>query len=75
MKGTRDGIVAVEASATVNDTIQKFPGTVRVFGAWGIDSCCGGALRLETVAERHGLDLGRLLAELTAAAGGPETGR
>lgn len=68
MKETPNPVVAVDASATVNDTIQKFPGTVRVFGTWGIDSCCGGALRLDTVAERHGLDLGRLLAELTAAA-------
>lgn len=68
MKGTPNPVVAVEGSTTVNETIRRFPGTLRVFGEWGIDSCCGGTLRLDALAERHGLDFGRLLAELTAAA-------
>ena len=53
---------------TVNEAAARFPATLRVFGAHGIDSCCGGARPLAEVAERHGLDLDELLAELRAAA-------
>jgi iron-sulfur cluster repair protein YtfE (RIC family) len=53
----------------VNRIIQLFPGTLPVFHAAGIDSCCGGALPVEEAARRHGFEPEQLLAELRRAAG------
>ena len=58
---------AIEPTMTVNEIIAAVPATVTVFQAWNIDACCGGAKTIETVAERHGYDLDRLLADLRAA--------
>lgn len=55
---------------TVNETILRHPLTVRVFGRYGIDACCGGAFAIRVAAERHRLDPDALLAELNAAATG-----
>ena len=57
---------AVEAM-TVNETIQRFPATVAVFKAYGIDSCCGGALAVADAAARHGVPLDELLKALDGA--------
>lgn len=59
---------ALTADLTVNQVAERVPATLAVFQRWGIDACCGGARTLATVAERHGLDLEALLAELNAAA-------
>jgi iron-sulfur cluster repair protein YtfE (RIC family) len=53
----------------VNDVIRNWPATVGVFAAHGIDACCGGALPVEEVVKRHGLDGAALAAALHAAAG------
>jgi iron-sulfur cluster repair protein YtfE (RIC family) len=53
---------------TVNETIRLHPATVAVFRARGIDSCCGGALRVADAAARHGIDPDVLLEELLAVA-------
>jgi iron-sulfur cluster repair protein YtfE (RIC family) len=55
------------AHMQVNEVIQQFPETLRVFHAVGIDSCCGGALVVQQAAERHGLDMEALIADLRAA--------
>ena len=60
----------VTPAHTVNEVALLAPATLPVFARWGIDSCCGGAKTLATVAERHGLDLDALVAELDAAAAG-----
>jgi iron-sulfur cluster repair protein YtfE (RIC family) len=52
---------------TVNETIRRFPRTVAVFNAHGIDSCCGGALPVAEAAARHRIDLAELLEALDAA--------
>jgi len=52
---------------TVNETIRRFPKTVAVFSAHGIDSCCGGGLPIAEAAARHRIDLARLLEALEAA--------
>jgi iron-sulfur cluster repair protein YtfE (RIC family) len=54
---------------TVNETIRLHPATVTVFKLHGIDSCCGGALRVMDAAVRHGIDPDALLEELNAVAG------
>lgn len=51
----------VDGSWTVNDAIREYPATVAVFDRFGIDSCCGGAKRLDDVASRHAIDLEALL--------------
>ncbi|HSU17599.1 DUF542 domain-containing protein [Longimicrobium sp.] len=57
----------ITPDTTVNDASTRFPATLRVFSAWGIDACCGGAKPLAEVAERHGFDLDALLADLHEA--------
>jgi iron-sulfur cluster repair protein YtfE (RIC family) len=57
----------ITADMTVNEVITKYPATVAVFSAHGIDSCCGGALPLAEVARKHRLDFIGLLAELEQA--------
>ncbi len=56
-------------SATVGQVVQRHPATAGVFGAHGLDLCCGGGKTLEFAARAHGVDLDRLLQELQAAAG------
>jgi regulator of cell morphogenesis and NO signaling len=54
-------------TATVNDVIARFPATVSVFNAFGIDACCGGAVYVDEAARRDGADLTRLLDALRSA--------
>jgi iron-sulfur cluster repair protein YtfE (RIC family) len=55
---------------TVNQTITLHPATVSVFSRHGIDSCCGGDLRVVDAAVRHNIDPDALLNELIAVAAG-----
>lgn len=57
------------AELTVNETIQRYPDTLAVFTAFGIDTCCGGAVRISDVVKRHGIDPKQLFAEMTRAIG------
>ena len=58
----------VTGDMTINETIRERPATVAVFDRLGLDSCCGGALRIEDAAGRHGLELGAVLSELNEVA-------
>ena len=58
----------IDLNDTVNDVIRRHPATVGVFNEYGIDSCCGGALPLATVTERHRIDSAALLEALRSAA-------
>jgi iron-sulfur cluster repair protein YtfE (RIC family) len=58
----------ISPDQTVNQVIQAFPATVAVFANHQIDACCGGALPLQVVCEKHRIDLALLLAELNQAA-------
>lgn len=60
---------ALTPELQVNEIIHRFPGTLPVFHAAGIDSCCGGALPVGEAARRHGLDADQLMADLRSAAG------
>jgi iron-sulfur cluster repair protein YtfE (RIC family) len=61
----------IPADITVNETIRRFPATVAVFNAFGIDACCGGAAPLAEAAVRDGADPVELLEAVRAAAGAP----
>ena len=58
----------IDTAQTVNAVITRYPATVAVFKAYGIDACCGGALPLQEVASRHHLELAGLVADLARAA-------
>jgi hypothetical protein len=58
----------ITPSTTVAEVVRRHPATARVFGAHGLDLCCGGGKTLEFAARAHGLDLDRLLEELQTAA-------
>jgi len=57
----------IDAALTVNEILLRHPTTVSVLDAFGIDSCCGGGIPLETVASRHGLDITALMNALDRA--------
>jgi iron-sulfur cluster repair protein YtfE (RIC family) len=59
--------LAITPDLTVATVAERFPATQAVFAREGIDLCCGGAKSLEFVARAHGLDLEKLLRELTAS--------
>jgi iron-sulfur cluster repair protein YtfE (RIC family) len=53
-----------DARETLNEIVQRHPEALPVLHRYGFDTCCGGALPLEEVARRHGVELEPLLREL-----------
>lgn len=60
----------ITPAATVGAVHERYAGTAPVFAAHGIDLFCGGGETLEVAAQAHGIEPGRLLAELQQAAVG-----
>ena len=60
---------AIDARSTVNDIVARYPSTLAVFNAFGIDTCCGGALPVTEVATRHKIPLNALRSALESAIG------
>lgn len=58
----------VTATATLNDLVAHYPQMLPVLQRFGLDTCCGGSLPLQTAVEHHGLDLAQVLAALQAVA-------
>jgi iron-sulfur cluster repair protein YtfE (RIC family) len=56
----------IDPSSRINDVITRYPATVAIFTAFGMDACCGGTKSLEEAARRHGVALESLLAALDA---------
>jgi iron-sulfur cluster repair protein YtfE (RIC family) len=50
----------------LNEIVARYPETLEIFGQFGLDTCCGGALPLATAAEHHGLPLKTLIEALQA---------
>ena len=55
----------IDRSARVGDIARTWPETMRISSQYQLDLCCDGAHSLEFVAQRHGLDLSRMPAELS----------
>jgi regulator of cell morphogenesis and NO signaling len=51
---------------TLNTIVERAPQTLEVLKRMGLDTCCGGALPLETAARHHDLDPYTVLAALRA---------
>ena len=64
----------IDAAASVNDVISRYPATIPVFNKFGLDTCCGGASPIVDAAHRDGADLDALLAELREAVGAHSNG-
>ena len=56
----------IDPSLTVNEILRRHPAAVAVINAYGIDSCCGGGIPLETAAREQQLDLEAITSELDA---------
>ena len=56
---------------TVNAIVEAIPETLTVFQTYGIDTCCGGALPLRVVAEKHKLDATELVQALEYSVASP----
>lgn len=54
----------IDPSWSVNDVLMKYPATISVFNAFGVDACCGGAQSLREAAAGDGIDLDALVAAL-----------
>ena len=59
----------IDCAQTVNEIVARYPETLPVFSAWGIDTCCGGQHAVDEVVRRHGLDGQRLCDALALAIG------
>lgn len=59
---------AVDSTETINELVARMPQALPVLHRFGLDTCCGGALSLDTAAQRHEIDLAQLLAALREAA-------
>ena len=58
---------SIDARSTVNDIVARYPSTLPVFNAFGIDTCCGGAIPVTEVATRHKIPLNALRSALESA--------
>lgn len=65
-------IRTVTAADPVARVATRWPATLRVFQRHGIDFCCRGGVSLGEACEERGLELSRLLEELSVAEGGDE---
>lgn len=61
----------IASTLTINDVVERYPDLMPILAGRGLDLCCGGPLTLGEAAERHGLDLDGLVAELNAALAAP----
>jgi iron-sulfur cluster repair protein YtfE (RIC family) len=58
----------IDPKLSVEEVARRWPETVTVLARYRIDLCCGGRHSLELVAQKHKVDLERLLKELEEAA-------
>jgi regulator of cell morphogenesis and NO signaling len=60
----------ITADTPINEAIQQYPETVRIFNEAGLDTCCGGALPIGEAAKKHNLDVSALLEDLNSVVWG-----
>lgn len=59
----------VNPSMSLRDLVAQCPPALAVLTEYGMDACCGGDLTVERAAKAHGVELGKLVRKLEAAAG------
>lgn len=54
-------VTQIDRAMTITDIVARHPETADVFHRFGLDTCCGGGVSVSDAAQRHGLDVERLL--------------
>jgi iron-sulfur cluster repair protein YtfE (RIC family) len=62
-------VAPIASTDTINLIVARYPQALPILQRFGLDACCGGALRLRDAARRHQLDADEVLAALRAAVG------
>jgi regulator of cell morphogenesis and NO signaling len=57
----------LDPTLTILEIVARFPETIPVFRRFGLDTCCGGGVRIEEAAQRDGLDAADVLAAVRQA--------
>ena len=52
---------------SVHEAVHRFPATLAVFNELGVDTCCGGRMRIRDAAVNEGLDPHEVLERARAA--------
>ena len=55
-----DNAMLFNTSETLNAIVARYPEALKGLKAFGLDTCCGGALPLSVAARHHGLDANEL---------------
>lgn len=55
----------IDPALSVNDVLRRWPLAARTLNAYGIDTCCGGALSLHDAAREVGIGVDALIAAIT----------
>lgn len=63
-------ITTLDTSLTIKEIVARFPATKPVFNRFGLDTCCGGGVRVDEAARRDGLDVNAVIAALREALDG-----
>lgn len=58
---------SIIATDSLNAIIARYPQALSVLHRFGLDTCCGGALPLNTAAQHHGLNVDEVLNALCSA--------
>jgi iron-sulfur cluster repair protein YtfE (RIC family) len=56
-----------DPALTINEIVAAHPETIPVFNRFGFDICCGGGVRADEAARRHGIDVTEVFAALNQA--------
>jgi iron-sulfur cluster repair protein YtfE (RIC family) len=62
----------IDPTLSVNDILRRYPASLKVLTARGIDTCCDGGLPLSVATADANLDLSELIDELKAVVFGAE---
>jgi len=57
----------LDPTLTIKEIVARFPETIPVFRRFGLDTCCGGGVRIEEAAQRDGLDAADVLSAVRQA--------
>jgi hypothetical protein len=71
--GRRPEPPAVDPAMAVAEIVRRRPAAAGVLVSRGLDVCCGGTKSLAEAAEKHGVDLDEILAEIERASGPGES--
>ena len=57
-------LTQLDPTLTINEIVALYPATIPVFNRFGMDTCCGGGIPVESAARRDGIDLEVVMAAL-----------